>query len=214
MDQSAEYILFSERELLREVALVVILTDGFSGGPPTPEAVVFIKDSRYPAIRNLTGYYVFTRIPKYETFDIHVTCPGFFPKKHTLTAGDVALLDPKSPVVKLTLEPLPSYPFPGGATLIRGMVRGGEGRPVPGARVEIEGETTGVHTTHKGEFALFFTGITEDDIQAEDGKKWLTIAGKKEITLNARIDTKTGTYTVPSVAEGETTVLPEPIVPG
>lgn len=214
MDPRDEYILYSERELIRETALVVILTDRFSGGPPTPEAAVYIRDSRYQAIRNLTGYYVFTRIPRYETFNIYVTCPGFFPQKRTLTAGDVALLDPKSPVVKLTLEPMPSYPFPGGATLIRGMVRDGDGRPVPGARVETEGGTTGALTTHKGEFALFFTGITEDDILAENGNKWFTIAGKKEITLNARIDTNTGTYTVPAVPEGKTTVLPEPIVTG
>lgn len=214
MDPSTEYILFSQRELLRKVALVVQLTDGFTGSPPTPEALVFIRDSRYPAIRNLSGYYVFIRIPRQETFKIEVTCPGFFPGMLTLSPGDVALLDPGSPVVNFTLEPLPSYPFPGGTTLVRGMVHDSGSRPVPAARVEAEGTSISTHTTHKGEFVLFFTGITDDDILVAQGKKLIAVAGKSEIKINAQIDSRTGTYTVPAVPEGETTVLPDPIKTG
>jgi len=214
MDQTTEYILFSERELLREVALVVLLIDGYSGGSPKPEAGVVIKGSRYPAIRNLSGHHVFTRIPRMETFELQVSCPGFFPGTLTLTPGDLALLEPKRPVVTLTLEPLPSYPFPSGATLIRGMVRDTESRPVPDARVEAEGKTTGTYTTHEGEFVLFFTGITEEEVQVEQGEKWLVFNGTKEIIIIARKDSITGEYRVPAISEGKTTVLPGPIVTG
>ncbi len=207
-----QYILFSERELLRETALVVILTDGFSGGPPSPESRVIIGDSRFQAIRNLSGFHVFTRTPWGETFEVRVYCDDFFPGSLTLTPEDIAKLDPKNPVVKMTLEPLPSYPFPGGTTLVRGMVKNSAGRPIAGARLETVGKYPGTQTTQKGEFALFFTGITEDDILIEQTKKMLAFDGKTELTIKVEKDTKTMTYTVPSIPEGETTVLPGPLL--
>jgi hypothetical protein len=57
-----------------------------------------------------------------------------------------------------TLRPTPRYPFPPGATLVRGTVLAG-GQPLAGATVFRVGDTDGAVSDVNGEFVLFFTDV-------------------------------------------------------
>jgi hypothetical protein len=73
--------------------------------------------------------------------------------------------DPKNPVVEVTLKPKPSYPFPGNATLVRGLVS--NGGPVVDADINVVGKTIETKTDEKGEFVLYFKGIKQEAITVE-----------------------------------------------
>jgi hypothetical protein len=213
MTVSNDYILFSRGEITRKVLLVAALTDRYTGSRPSGDTTVFINTKYKPinAIRNPSGYYVFTRLPEGE-FVVNVESPYYFAGKKTLTPSDLGGLDTMNPVIDIILEPNPSYPFPANATLIRGMVRDRQGHPIPGAQVEITGRKNGTQTTPKGEFVLFFNKLTEEDILLEGSKKFVTINGKKTLHLKAVHNSVSGTLKINEVQEGRTTSLPAPII--
>ncbi|NIM17837.1 MAG: hypothetical protein GTO45_38160 [Candidatus Aminicenantes bacterium] len=213
MKVSHNYILFSGREITRKVLLVVALTDRYTGSQPSGDPDVFINTKYKPmnAIRNPSGYYVFTRLPEGE-FVVNVESPHYFAEQKTLTLSDLGGLDTMNPVFDIILEPNPSYPFPANATLIRGMVRDTQGHPIPGAQVEITGRKNGTQTTRKGEFVLFFNKLSEEDILLEGSKKFVTINGEKTIHVKAVHNSASGTLEIKEVQEGKTTSLPAPII--
>jgi hypothetical protein len=57
-----------------------------------------------------------------------------------------------------TLRPTPSYPFPPGATLVRGTVLA-SGKPLAGATVLRLGDASGTLSDADGEFVLFFDDV-------------------------------------------------------
>ncbi len=56
------------------------------------------------------------------------------------------------------LKPSTAYPFPAGATLVRGVVKAGK-VPLSGATVVRSGETFGYQTGTQGEYVLFFDRV-------------------------------------------------------
>jgi len=210
MKDSINYIVFNKRQIGRGVVLVVKLTDRFTGGQPFGEVELFIKDSRINPIKNLSNFFVYTQLPEDE-FTIIVETQYYNHEEITLTPGAVAQLDPTDPVIEVKLEPLPSYPFPSNATLIRGMVVDKENNAVPRAEVEIDGKEGEMHTTHRGEFVLFFNALTEDDIKMDGNKKVVTVKGKRKINLNVRHGKRKGSATLTDITEGKTTALPSPV---
>jgi hypothetical protein len=211
MNVSYDYILFSEREISRKVVLVAAVIDRYTGAQPSSDVTVGIKNSPVRALRNLSGYYVFNRLPAGE-FEINVESRHYFPGQVTLKPADIGRLDPMNPLIRVYLEPNPSYPFPANATLIRGMVRDSAGHPAAGARVEITGKDNSAQTTRKGEFVLFFNTLTEEDIILEGNKKFVAGSGEKTLHLKAVHESKTGVIDIDGVLEGKTTALPAPII--
>lgn len=90
---------------------------------------------------------------------------------------------PENLIIRMMLKPKPSYPFPPGATLIRGMVYDSAEEAVSGARVRVKGKEIENKTTEKGEFVLYFGPLTEDEIIEEDGKRFVKGDGDKIIRL-------------------------------
>jgi hypothetical protein len=91
-------------------------------------------------------------------------------------------------VVNITLKPKPSYPFPPGATLIRGMVYDSAGKAVSEAKVKVKGKDVENKTTKEGEFVLYFRPLTEDEIIRVDGKKFVKGNGDKTLYLEVEYD--------------------------
>ncbi|MBE9594775.1 MAG: carboxypeptidase regulatory-like domain-containing protein, partial [Proteobacteria bacterium] len=93
---------------------------------------------------------------------------------------------PENLILRMMLKPKPSYPFPPGATLIRGKVYDSAGEAVSGAKVRVRGKDVENKTTEKGEFVLYFGPLTEDEIIRVDGKRFVKGNGGK--TLHPEVD--------------------------
>jgi hypothetical protein len=88
------------------------------------------------------------------------------------------------PVITLTLVPSPVYPFPAGTTLIRGVARDeDDGNPVNDANVLVVGKGIETRTTGKGEFVLYFKGLTQDDITESGGKTYVKGNGNNRVRV-------------------------------
>jgi len=90
---------------------------------------------------------------------------------------------PENLVIRMMLKPKPSYPFPPGATLIRGKVYDSAGEVVSDAKVKVKGKDVENKTTEEGEFVLYFEPLTEDEIITEGGKRFVKGDGDKIIHL-------------------------------
>jgi hypothetical protein len=91
-------------------------------------------------------------------------------------------------VVNITLKPKPSYPFPPGATLIRGKVYDSPGEAASGAKVRVRGKDVESKTTEEGEFVLYFGPLTEDEIIRVDGKRFVKGDSDKTLYLDVEYD--------------------------
>jgi len=110
------------------------------------------------------------RKPYYLPADIPVTLPMPHPlwpafPDVTLANADKLLDDPTQPDAyraqrsAATLQPTTAYPFPEGATLVRGRVVVGN-LPLSGARVRRVGDPLEFPTGDDGEFVLFFPRLS------------------------------------------------------
>ena len=203
-----EYITFLDRKITTRLSLAVALIDGYTGKQPIGYVKIFIKDQNLKAFKNRSGYYLFFNLPDGE-YTVRSDSEYYFDEETPVKSSD---LDPLNPVVSIRLEPKPSYPFPSGATLIRGMVQNSNRNPASEAKVEIAGKEVSNRTTVKGEFVLYFNALTEDDIIVEDTKRFVKGNGDKTIHLKATHDTKTGTADLEEVQERKTTPLGSPII--
>ena len=92
---------------------------------------------------------------------------------------------PENLVIRMMLKPKPSYPFPPGATLIRGKVYDSAGEVVSDAKVKVKGKDVENKTTEEGEFVLYFGPLTEEEIIIEGGKRFVKGNGSKTLYLEA-----------------------------
>jgi len=205
-----EYITFLDRKITTRLSLAVALIDGYTGKQPIGYVKIFIKDQNLKAFKNRSGYYLFFNLPDGE-YTVRSDSEYYFDEETPVKSSDLDLLNP---VVSIKLKPKPSYPFPSGATLIRGMVQDSDGNPVSEAKVEAVGKKVSNRTTVKGEFVLYFKALTEDDIIVEGSKRFVKGNGDKTIHLKATHDSKTGTADLEEVEEGKTTSLKSPIILG
>lgn len=142
------------------LSMSVRLTDGYTGGEPVGHLKVMADDNG-KAVKNLSGYYCFTGLPS-GTHIVNIESDLYFTEDITI---DISALNPKNPVVEIKMRPRPSYPFPGHATLVRGLVLNTQ--PVVNAKVEVTGKTIKTITDERGEFVLYFKGIKQEDITLE-----------------------------------------------
>ncbi|MCP5107167.1 MAG: carboxypeptidase regulatory-like domain-containing protein [bacterium] len=193
------------------VTFAVNLTDAYTGKRPLGPVKVALQHPDIKYIKNPSGYYVFVNIPK-TVYKVTVESDFYLLKKDVLVK--TALLDPLHPVLDIVLDPIPSYPFPTGTTLIRGVVFQADKTPVPGAAVRVKdpvlgGLSNSAATTEKGEFVLYFKGLSEDNIKKVDGKRFLKAGSGTAVSLEIKKKNKKKTAVLQKVAEGQTTVLKE-----
>lgn len=153
-----KFIAYIGDVLTAELTFAVRLIDEFTSDLPTGGVHVTIEGQRAKPARNLSGYHVITDLPA-GTYTVRVESDFYLPAEEIV---DTTLLPPKTPVAGITLKPNARYPFPGHATLLRGVVT--NGAPVSGALVSVTGKTMTSMTDEQGEFVLFFKGIKTEAI--------------------------------------------------
>lgn len=143
------------------LSLAVRLTDDYTQKEPVGNIKVMIKEGEITPVKNLSGYYLFNDMTA-GNYSVVIESDFYFPEE---TAVNIPHPVPKNPVVEIALKPKPAYPFPGNATLVRGLVS--DGNPVVNAEVTVVGKTIETLTDEKGEFTLHFKGIKQENITIE-----------------------------------------------
>jgi hypothetical protein len=152
------FTAYPAETIVSKLSLAVWLKDGFTQKRPIGKLRVSIMENGKTAFGNLSGYHLFTDLPP-GNYTISVSGDAYLSAEATV---DTSVLDPRKPVMEITLSPNPAYPFPGNATLVRGVV--GNGDPVVGAEVTVAGKPEKTMTDQQGEFVLFFMGIKTEVI--------------------------------------------------
>lgn len=70
----------------------------------------------------------------------------------------------KNPAVSILLKPLPYYPFPNNATLVRGVIFDSNKKPVNKATVNVTDHEIEAQSDEKGEFVLYFNEIKDANV--------------------------------------------------
>jgi len=205
MDILYGYKFFPDQIISYKLSFAVFLLDDYTGKKPIGRIKVSLEGVDGKSVRNRSGYYLFLNLTGVE-LRIRVTADYYFSETIPLKLSD---LDPEHPVVDIMLKPTPFYPFPSGTTLIRGMARDRNNKPVPGARVKIPTKGISARTTDRGEFVLYLKGIKEEDII---DKKFIKGYSGKTIRLEAAYELMSGSRELKGVKEGCTTSLKKPII--
>ena len=156
------------------LSVAIELTDAFTGRQPRGPHVR-LSDRPETFTRTPSGYFVLTDLPE-DAAPITVTVDGsrdYLPEQFRIEAAE---LD-SSPVIEtIELVPSPAYRFPASTTLVRGSITEGSdpGVALSDATVTIEGTDVegpdvppfraGGRSDERGEYVLFITGITADDV--------------------------------------------------
>jgi hypothetical protein len=167
--------------LVTRVSLAVDLVDKYTNERAVGRTRVFVKEVSQEGRKNPSGYFLFLNIPD-GVYTISVTSEHYRDEERVLSLPSSF---PENPLVTVFLEPRPSYPFPPGATLIRGMVRDPTDKPLAEARVEIVGKNIENRSAENGEFVLYFGALKETDIIRVNGKSFVKGNGDQMITVRA-----------------------------
>jgi hypothetical protein len=164
-------------QLSTRLSLAVSVVDDYTGRQPSGDIEIALGGKK--ALVNPGGHHLFLDVAGGE-YTLNVQNEYYFGQEHDITI-------PRSgePVIELTLKPTPAYPFPRGATLIRGIVRDNHGEPVPEAKVEVIGKEIENKTTENGEFVLYFKNLTEDDIIKIGGKRYVRRNNSRRLMIKA-----------------------------
>lgn len=173
-------------EITTRVSLAVELTDSFTDRPPLGTPRVRIENRNMTPIRTPSHFHVFTDLPA-DTVTVRIDSEDrYLPERiEDVTVKD--LIDPATdidpsdpatlPLVQVDLIPAPPYRFPAGTTRIRGSVSDSAGDPVPEADLTVPTLEASTRTTDTGEFVLFLTGLTDEDVRAADNDRLVTVDG-------------------------------------
>ena len=186
-------------QLSTRLSLAVSLVDDYTGKQPSGDIEIALDSKK--ALINPSGHYLFLDVAAGE-YTLNVQNEYYFGQEHEITlplSGD--------PVLELTLKPKPAYPFPRGATLIRGIVRDNHGEPVPEAKVEVVGKEIENKTTENGEFVLYFKNLTEDDIIKIGGKRYVRRNNSRRLMIKASHPACRSKIQHTEVEEGKTVSL-------
>jgi hypothetical protein len=179
------------------LSLAVSLVDDYIDRQPIGEIKLTMGEKE--AIKNPSGYYLFLDLPP-GNYRLRVQ-----PQYHFDQEVDVSLPLSGEPVVSLTLKPNPCYPFPESATLIRGMVKDTDDKPVAEATAGIIGKEIENKTTQNGEFVLYFKTLTEQDIIKVNNKRYVKGDGDKELQLQVTHPSyESKTVSIEELEEGKT----------
>lgn len=145
-----------------KVSSVICLVDDFSENDPIGNVSIFLKDRKEKPIQNISSYYVFVDIPK-GIYQIHVKSDYYFEEyKNIYVDGEVFKLEN---LHEIKLKPNFSYPFPNGATVIRGTACDVLGEFASGINIKVivkrgngsEISSFETETSENGEFLFYFS---------------------------------------------------------
>jgi hypothetical protein len=158
---TGKFTAYEGDKITTTLSLAVSLTDDYTEKEPIGNIMVTIKEGDIKAFKNLSGYYLFNDFAP-GNYNLLIESEYYFLQE---TPVNIPQPDPKNPVVEISLKPIPAYPFPGYATLARGLIS--DGSPVANAQVEVVGKPIKTLTDEKGEFVLYFRGIKQENITIE-----------------------------------------------
>lgn len=180
---------FPDQRIDAVLAFALRLTDAFTGLEPRGRVNIRLNGARIDVPRNRSGYYLFLNLPlsnpngSAASYRLEVQSDFYVTQvQENIRPRE---MDRRNPVVSLGLTPLPSYPFPVGSTLIRGMVQDQAGHPIAGAVVEIRNSTIQNATTASGEFVLYFRQILPDDVGIVGGKRFMVVNNSTNLRIRA-----------------------------
>ncbi|UCF94905.1 MAG: hypothetical protein JSW39_12385 [Desulfobacterales bacterium] len=158
---------------------------------------------------NPSGYYVFMGLTGSNfTVQIRNTCY----LDHDLSV-DISALDPRLPLATTVVHPRYLYPFPAGSTLIMGRVTDSLQQPLAGVDATVQGSTVTNQSDPGGRFVLYFTGLSEDDVQIQDSRRLILVNDSTTLQLEVqRSGYQSSTVTIGPVEEGSTKLVRDPIV--
>jgi hypothetical protein len=184
-------------QTLTKLSLAVLPIDDYTDKQPIGEIEFTLNEKE--AIKNPSGYYLFLDLP-----------PGNYKLKaqsqyYLDWEEDKSLPVLGEPSITITLKPNPWYPFPEGATLIRGMVKDADGKPVSEAVVRIIGKEIENSTTEQGEFVIYFKKLKEQDIIKVNKKRYVKGDGDQKLQLQVTYPNYNTKKVTVEAEEGKTT---------
>lgn len=193
----------------QSLAFALSLVDHFSGQPGlVGETTATAREAPKAALCNPSGYYLFLGLTGTH-FTVEIRNPLYLDKDVLV---DIGALNPRSPLVTVVLFPRYLYPFPAGSTLIVGRVTDGGLQPLSGAAVTVVGSTVINQSDRDGRFVLYFTSLTDDDVQIQDGRRCIAVSGSTTLRLQAtKANYQSTTVTIGTVEEGLTKLVRDPI---
>jgi len=180
-----------------KLSLAILLEDDYTGANPIGNVYVSLEGRKEKSIKNLSSYYLFLDLPldSPETKPtIQIRSDYYFNKDLKTKIGQGVIIiennppeviDPENPVKRVKLKPKPSYPFPVGATLIRGMIYDSSGKTVPSAKINVMGTNMDINnmTSEEGEFVLYFRHLKEAETEKVGGRVLVKVDNSTTITL-------------------------------
>ncbi len=198
-----------KEKFITAALFAVYLQDDFTKkGSLIDQTKVFLLENGRVARENPSGLHVFLNLAG-AAFTARVENKCYFPQE---VAINVPTLDPRLPLVSVTMKPNYLYPFPVGSTLVRGQVIDSTNGPVAGATVSAVGKPGNNLTDAKGRFVLYFDPLAEEEITRKNGRRLLTLGGSTTIRLTVTHPTfKNKTLDIGDVLESSTNLLAVPI---
>lgn len=155
-----EYVFSCPSSL--NLSFAVWLVDDYTQKEPLGEVRVVLNGEKITALKplkNQSGYHTFSGLPE-GTYTLSVDSEFYFSEERIVNTS--SFVNSTEPVVEVILKPKPLYPFPGRATLIRGLLAP-EPNILAGMTVKVISKFTGLDIRgipdEKGEFVLYFREI-------------------------------------------------------
>lgn len=195
-----DYVLSERRK--RRLSFVLLLVDDYTKISPKMAINVFLKGRTDSPIKIFDSYHIFQDLPTGE-YVAGVTSDYYFDCESKLIKVDAT--DPPA-LVRIVLNPKPSYPFPFGETLLRGIV-GFNGSPLSGAKMTVNAwKTVEATTSEKGEFAVYFGRMTDENTIEDKGSYKYFVKGNdgKKIKIEIINNGNLSTHEIEKIELGKT----------
>jgi hypothetical protein len=196
----------------RQTALsfALSLVDHFTGSAGLlGETTVTAVEANQAGRLNPSGYYVFMGLSGSD-FTVQIRNAYYLDQD---LAVDIDALDSRLPLATAVLHPRYLYPFPAGSTLITGRVVDDSQQPLAGADVTVVNSTVANRSDPDGRFVLYFTGLTDDDVQVQNGWRLIEVNGSTTLQLEVqRSGYEIHSVPIDSIEEASTRLIREPIV--
>lgn len=158
--------------------------DNFNGKVITNVNLTIIGEEckKYRQVISPRGFYLIYGM-EYRQYSLRAEALGFEKWESTLD------ISPMQNPLKITLNPSPSYRFPVGSTLIRGMSYSGTNAnslPYPGLKISlsIANVTLSTLSSARGEFVFYLQELSNNSYWIETGGTWFVRAPTASNKLN------------------------------
>lgn len=187
--ETDQYVAYLDLVVTAKLSFAVKLTDDLTKTETIGSIKVKVKETDKKAMKNTSGYYVFTDLKPRE-YTVSIEPDLYFSQEITVDISSFP--DQKNPISEIILIPRPVYPFSQNATLIRGVVRDAAKAPVKGAQLRVIGRDMETISDENGSFVFYLSGIeNEEEVIIESKKngntRTINIAAKEFQTVSAGV---------------------------